>query len=876
MKIQLPTCFVILMGLINVANASVGDISQDWFFHNVGGELLLCDDIRNCYRADGSIVNLNDDTQQSLATEEDDVRIRIYNTHSDATKFSGSRIVRPVLLIDGIQLEDKEKTLTMFTNELETGADGKAKRFIITNLQELGYSPIVVQFGATAKRNMEENAKTFSRLLTFLASNAFLGWQDADAQKFLIMGFSQGGVIGRYGAYLYDKSRGVGPGIRMLLTIDSPHQGAVLPRSLLASVDFWVRNQARGGDVAQGFMEILESEAVNDLLIYNTKMETDANTPSVFAPNFSATRWLFGEYRNAAEYKGFPVVMLSDGLLSGHRNFPSASAYYLLNRKSLFTSTDNAWGRATSNVYYTESNNEEYAYNHVYEYTKQDKAWPRYGSARWDLVQGSVYPFNKTIYNVLHGSFLSSMKDNDEVDLGYGFLLPDPDIRGEWGSQDLNFDSTTFIPTVSALDMKCSGNLSVFNECAFSMNESNTTVNWESPGSLSTGKSIYAIDATHPRSSHTSGQYHVFGSDPVDYWRLFCELMKSDVENGAFQNTELNSRIGLNQSCLDQAAIPNWFLNQYNITSRYKYPIIKWLYNSAKNNKDGATFGIPPAWNPVATFNSTRAIRKGDVIEVTMNAPKTFGWLFLDFVLLRKSDGTGWLQLGEKKVIADGENHVYTWVVPEWMSETIGYTWSKLIMNSLNGGTVTISKVRVGPATGTVSAETAVPMSEASLYPGYNGQWSFGDWGDHDLKFQDNVGTWLHLKMPNYYDGAMWETSSKLSTSSYKNLVIYYKPNTCRNTIVYFDTRTYWTPRWISAPLPLVEKDNFYRMGSFTRKTSTDIWQEVIPLSSIDGADGLVKRLVLQSEPFATYNTIGGVRLSGSEDCYIQSANFTE
>jgi len=850
-----------------------------WSFKQLkSGELVLKGQDQNYYHANGSVINLNWLERFLLRTHETNVRIQILNPVADGTKLSQMQMVHPILLVDGINLNTTPKTLNKFRIELEGVIANGDNRHVVSILQNLGYTPILVQFGETASRSMEENAQTFSKLMTFLADNAILGWQNANAEKFQIIGFSQGGVIGRYGAYLYDQSRGAKPGVRLLTTLDSPHQGAVLPRGLLATLDFAVRKKGEGGDAGAAYLQMLTSPGAKDLLIYNTEMETDKEVASTFEPKTSSDRWLFSTYRNAANYQGFPVTMISNGMLKGVRNYPNQNDYYDLNRHLEKGMVDvEYYGRGSSKTGYSEDDNTEYASNCIYkspttECENHGNRWIRKGNTSWDMVQGSTYPFNKTIYDVLHASFLSSMEDKKTLSAAVSYdLLGVPVIMnvsytlyGKWDSQALTQQATTFIPTVSALDMKCDGNLAVQSECAFTKTDAG--INWESPGAITTAKSIYAIDVTHPQYTASAGLRHVLDSDPIDYWRVFCELMKSDVENGAFENATLKGLMNVNQSCLDQSAIPQWFLSKYDITTRYAFRYKEWLYNTARNGWSTASFTIPGGWNPVANFGSQRALTGTDVIEVTVRVPKSFSWCKLDLVLLRKKDGTGWLQLGEQNAIRDGASHKYTWQVPSGVDIPKDYKLARLIMNSLNGGDVEVRSVRVAPDPTSNSVVTGVPMTDAPLYPGVNNQWYFGDWGSHDQNYQDALGTGLKLNLPAYYDGAMWFAAEALQTNNYKNLVVTFWPNTCRNTVVYFDQRTYWSGA------DGLEHNNFANLGRAPIVVN-GMWQRTIPLAEIDGESGVVNRLIFQSEPTLAINAAGAA-LTKSKDCIIQSVTF--
>ena len=162
------------------------------------------------------------------------VRIRIIDApESDAGEF-GIYLERPFLIIDGIHLStDEQRTLDQF--EQDTREFG-----IPAMLKSLGYTPVLVQFSQTVRRSLTSNAESLVNLMHYLNSNSQLPFPNRAEDGFIALGISQGGIIGRYAAYRYDitRSKTEAP-IRLYASLDSPHQGAVMPRGLISTIDFW-------------------------------------------------------------------------------------------------------------------------------------------------------------------------------------------------------------------------------------------------------------------------------------------------------------------------------------------------------------------------------------------------------------------------------------------------------------------------------------------------------------------------------------------------------------------------------------------------------------------------------------------------------------
>ena len=295
--------------------------NHDFFFRSESsGNLCVSKMPHNITKVDAQGKNCN--TGNSI----DDVRIRVIEPTIDQLYRYGIRVERPFFILDGIYLSTEgERTLA----ELEDEAN---RLGIVDVLTELGYTPILVQFAETVRTSLEQNAETFSRLLRFINSNTSIGFSDKMENGMVVMGISQGGILGRYGAYLYDTQRNskTDAPIRLYASLDSPHQGAILPRSLYPTIEFWAG--PGGSSAAEAFKDLINGPGASGLLVYQRKTICALNVfcEDHYRPIFN-DRFLFNEYRHAAEYKGFPSVLISQGQLKGTKP-PHSNIFFVLNR----------------------------------------------------------------------------------------------------------------------------------------------------------------------------------------------------------------------------------------------------------------------------------------------------------------------------------------------------------------------------------------------------------------------------------------------------------------------------------------------------------------------------------------------------------------
>lgn len=735
------------------------------------------------------------------------VRARVIDAPENNTSISGFHIERPFLIIDGIHLSTEEKR-SLEDFEKEANAYGFPEV-----LKAFGYTPILVQFPRTVEKSLQANAMALQKMLNYFANNKVYPWPKAIEESFIILGISQGGVIGRYAAYLYDSNKPTHyPKIKMFSSLDSPHQGAVMPRGILAAIDFWARGAKQGS--AEDFLDLVSGPGARDLLIYNTKKE-NSNKANSFTPNLDQNRFLFNEYRKAANYKGFPSILISQGQLKGIPNKQPEKSYYRLNRYA--EKATKVWGRAISLSNFALDDNSVFAENRIYEFSDIDKKWALKGNTSWDLVQGSTYPFIETLYNAFEKAYLQAIPNYFEK------TVLDLQFYGKWDAHELNSKSTSFIPTTSSLDLLCDGKISTTTKCAHTQTEND--ISWEAPGNRSTAKAIYAVDKTHPRNKESFSGRHIeppYKSDgtpkknviqgiQTDLWRLMCELAKIDFnkEKRSFDNPYFIGQFNPETSCLNQSQIPEIILN----AGRVQYePFHLARYDYASNSNDlteDVSFSVPAGWQKVASFDYGNSLPANGLFEVIlkMDNPKS-NWLKADLILTQVKNGSNQIQLEEKSISPDGLFQTIRWQLPSSSDALQKFRWIRLILNS-SGGDVTISKVRfINNAYSITSPPPSIPFSK--IYP--SDHVFFTPWdanAAHELDYKDNLGNGARFFFEKAYDGVQWSFKNAYDFSPYKKLSVSYWPNTCLHSFLFIDN-----PKKQRALLTNGTSD-----GSFVKKT---------------------------------------------------------
>ncbi len=713
------------------------------------------------------------------------LRFKILGATEDNSALFGVRIERPFFIIDGIHLStDEERTLEQLQEETEAFG-------IPEVLKSIGYTPVLVQFPQTVRVSLVQNSEYFRDLLRFLSSNTVLPFPNGREEGFVVLGISQGGIIGRYGSYLYDKDRKpTDAPVRLFASLDSPHQGAVMPRSLMSTIDFWAT--MGGSAAAEAFRDLIRGPGARDLLIYETdKTAHGANT--------SASRFLFGDYREAAEYKGFPAILVAQGQLKG-KDPAHSSQYYTLNRKATLAGV--TVGRANSKTGYSDSESEEFAHQSVYEQGGKDAVGSIKGKTEYDFVQGSTYPFPKTMYKSLREGFLEAMPHG----MTKKIITAHIPISTSWDRDNLYQESSTFIPTASAMDIKCEGDLAIRKNCAHTLKASE--VAFENPGNTSTGTAVFGVDPTHPRYGEPISGRHiespvkdggidsaVLAGMQADVWRILCEVAKADYDKaaGKFRNPKLNGIFSEKTSCMDLSKMPDLIRNAGKIQSR-RIAYARYNYNAEATEKSATVpFALPAGWQKVAKFNIPDDIPAGSAFEIDISSanPKS-NWMKAELLMVRDARGNGQIQLNETDVKQDGLSHTLRWVMPNTQNSTLNYKWLQLVLNS-NGADVTLSAPRIITST-TDFAEMPEPIPSAKIFP--EGGYKAVPWSSAVSLQKKTVGTseMLYATTASRHDGFHFDFGKAYSMDAFTALVVEFEPGTCTRTEIYFDAKDTGSP----------------------------------------------------------------------------------
>ena len=772
--------------VLALALAGAGFCAADktFYFYQSSGDSLCVFDApfaSRCLSATGKVANVVDNANH--------VRIRALGAPEVDAYTYGIYIERPFFIVDGIHLSLTElRTLDQLQEETEAfGIPGI--------LQAMGYTPILVQFSQTVLTSLEFNAGLFQKMLKFISSNKVVPFPNGLEEGFVVLGISQGGIIGRYGSYLYDIGRKPSDApIMAFSSLDSPHQGAVMPRSLLNTIDFWAK--WGGSPEAEGFRDLVRSPGARDLIIYKTNSDSHES-------DLSSNRFLFGEYRKAAQYKGFPAILVSQGQMKG-ADPAHADIYYNLNRVASMGKA--TVGRAASKIGSSMSESTEYSHQSVYKMNDLDKVWSNKGKSSFDFVQGSTYPFPKTMYESLRSGFVDAMPNHMNKKIGIGIFSKHVPVLSGWERDNLYQESSTFIPTVSAMDMNCDGDLAIRSGCAHSVKAGD--IDFENPGNASTGFAVFGVDPTHPRYSEPISGRHiespvkndtvdgvVISGMQTDTWRLLCEIAKIDYDksSGKFRNPKLNGYFSPNTNCMDVSRMPDIIKNAGKVQIRHM-AYARYDYDAlATERTDIVKFKLPAGWQKVATFNIPEDIPAGSAfeIDVVVLDPKS-NWMKAELLLLRDSRGNGQIQLAETDVVQNETMQTLRWVMPNTQNATLNYKWMRLVLNS-NGATVMLSAPRI--VTSTMNfAELPEHISTAVVFP--NSSFRVVTWSENVTVQAKTVGTaeMLYSSTQDKYDGFHIDFGKPLSLNGFDSLVVEFEPGTCAHTEVYFDAKDTGSP----------------------------------------------------------------------------------
>jgi hypothetical protein len=441
--------------------------------------------------------------------------------------------------------------------------------------------------------------------------------------------------------------------------------------------------------------------------------------------------------------------------------------------------------------------------------------------------------------------------------MSHEMLFWDVDVNTSWGRDELVQDRSTFIPTASAMDLKCNGDLAIRSDCGFT--QSYVGFSFENPGAKSTATAAFAVDPTHPRYAEAISGRHiemplendtlnrlVLNGMQVDMWRILCEVAKYDYDYtlGQFRNPKLIGYFSPDTKCMDVDKMPDIIRNA-GVVQSIPFGYARYDYNADATEKSlDVKFNLPAGWKQVATWNYGGDFLANTSFEVDVKVDKTKGnWMKAELLVCRTKGCSGRLQLNEVSVPLDGMVHTLRWRLPANEGALNGMHWFRLVLNS-DGADVTMSKAQL--VLNTRSDEAVPPkVSSANIYPN---TYAYFPWNEetHIKAYGDELGTGLEIKFDKAQRGMHIEFGKMVSMDDYRNLVVDYWPGTCQHTLAYFDSK-----KLIEANLA-----NNWLQNGFVRKILP--LDEIIDLSVTPHGSKSAHRLNLQA-------------VGSSERCVIKS-----
>ena len=445
---------------------------------------------------------------------------------------------------------------------------------------------------------------------------------------------------------------------------------------------------------------------------------------------------------------------------------------------------------------------DKFDHNRVYKKndSDMDSSLSHRGDASLDFVQGSTYPFARTLFGSLREGFLEAMprKIDHRVDLAFGWKL-NTDFTSHWEDDTLYQSNSTFIPTVSAMDLKCGGNLAIGEPCAFS--ESYKGFPFESPKERSSADAAYAVDVTHPRFNEAMSGRHIelpgkYGNldtlvlrgMQVDIWRLLCEVAKNNYDSAtqSYRNPNLDGVFVPGGSCMDLSKMPD-LIKKSGLTQWSRFGFSRYDYDQAATESDDVVrFNVPAGWHKVGLFNMGKEIPEGSTFEVDVRANGAPGsWVKMELLLTITNTGVGQVQLQEIEVPADGKVHTVRWTVPSAQGSLKNYRWFRLVANS-SGVEMDVAAPRLIYAR---SFQMALEkLSEGILYPGNTFPVRNSSGEILINPYTDALGSGMELLLSAIGTNGFVDLNGEKDLSKFSNLKVTYWPGTCQGTRVYFDS----------------------------------------------------------------------------------------
>ncbi len=224
-----------------------------------------------------------------------------------------------VIYLEGIDIIENRGLSSIY--------EGMIQRSDMAQLQNFGYTFLVINW-KNSRKDIKENAWHLMVFIRFLKARlAVIG----NRQPFVMVGESMGGLVARYALCRMEQNNSAqdGHNTRLLITIDTPHQGANIPLSVQTFYRDATNSLALALGKVPGFLLwryyaaanniLLDSQAAKQMLIYHVDTRNLFSNP-IF-PTFQEHGERIRFLQDLAAVGNYPQfckkIALSNGSLTG-------------------------------------------------------------------------------------------------------------------------------------------------------------------------------------------------------------------------------------------------------------------------------------------------------------------------------------------------------------------------------------------------------------------------------------------------------------------------------------------------------------------------------------------------------------------------------
>ena len=255
--------------------------------------------------------------------EHPEIEYKVYYSTNPAR----TQIMKPIIIVDGIDYDDKRKINDIYDNQLKQKDTGEK---LGVKLDSLGYDVIIANFpnykiGTVEIDDVTEcddwgnpedwdteiidvyrkggadyiqrNAKAVKELIRTINNELVTNGSN---EKLVVVGPSMGGLVTRW-ALKEMENAGEDHNVRIWVSFDSPHQGANVPIGLQFGASY-------KGDADA--LDKLNRKASREMLVYHY-LDENNNTVSAGAPNFR------NRFKNELSVIGYPQNLRKVALVNG-------------------------------------------------------------------------------------------------------------------------------------------------------------------------------------------------------------------------------------------------------------------------------------------------------------------------------------------------------------------------------------------------------------------------------------------------------------------------------------------------------------------------------------------------------------------------------